>query len=70
MMDIQIAYLRKLVKRMREINYPVSVQETAIGTIDSAKDKKATAQKVEMLLDQNLTAREMVKALQPIINEV
>ena len=60
-------------QRMRETmkakGYPASVQETAIGTIKFAKDKAATTEKVEALLQQDLTAREMVKALQPIIAE-
>ncbi|MBR5115052.1 MAG: hypothetical protein IK101_07150 [Oscillospiraceae bacterium] len=56
-------------KIMQEKGYPVSVQETAIGTIKFARDKVTTAEKVGNLLKQNLTAREMVKALQPIIKE-
>ncbi len=54
-------------KIMRDKGYPGSVRETAIGTVESAKDQKNTLAKVQKLLRQNLTAREMAKALQPII---
>ena len=58
---------QELRAKMQEMEYPVSVQETAIGTIKVAKDKQATAREVEALLERKLTPREMVKALQPII---
>ena len=60
---------KKMQQTMQKKGYPISVQETAIGTIEYAKDKALTAEKVNALLEQNLTAREMVKALQPIIKE-
>ena len=65
-MDQKYQELRAI---MQDKGYPISVQNTAIGTIDWLDDKEATTEKVEALLRQNLTAREMVKALQPIIRE-
>lgn len=60
---------QELLTRMQEKGYPVSVQSTAIGAIKFSKDKESATARVEDFLRQNLTAREMVKALQPLLSE-
>ena len=52
---------------MEAREYPGSVIQTVIGTIDLADDPLETAKEVEPLVEAAKTPKEVVKAMQPII---
>ena len=51
----------------KEKAFPGCVTETALGTIDSAKDWNKTKEEVFRIMREATTAREVIKKLQPII---
>ena len=59
----------RMKKLMTDKNYPGLVRDSVIGTVHSSRDQEKTLADVKALLAQNLTPREMVKALQPIYRE-
>lgn len=55
---------RRMLKKMEERGFLGSVKMTVIGTL---WDEPEQVTQLEKLLDNGATAREMVKAVQPII---
>lgn len=54
----------RVLRKMEERGFPGSVKMTVIGTL---WDEPEQVTQLEKLLDNGATAREMVKAVQPII---
>lgn len=58
---------KRILEKMKSRNFPDSVKTTVIWATRDAKEPKTARAEVETLLDKQATAREMVRAVQPMI---